>query len=521
MKKHIVLLILLMVGMVSLTTAQVEKNHNNQKQHNSNWCGTSLEDNILIKERMMKNRVEMANWVDTRTAIIWVPIKFHIVGNSGGSDHVSELKVFEMLCAVNEDYADLEIQFYLKDGNFNYLNNTTANTNPRSFAGDFQLSAAKVNNALNIFIVKTIPSFGGGGNTLGYFDPNTGADWIVLQRDQVSGPAAETLTHELGHFFSLPHTFLGWDGDYWDDTFGIPVGPLSPGGIPNEYVNGSNCTTAGDGICDTYANYGLGFGYPSCNYTGPCQDPNGDLLSTVVQEENYMAYFIGCASEFTPDQKALMVMDLNSPQRNYLGAGNVVPESAAIASAPNLVEPINGEVTPLYNVVNFDWDPVAGANRYLVEVDRTNTFSFAPETKIVSGTSTSFQDVFDDNRTYYWRVKAFNEGNPCGPVTAVQSFKTGTLSAVNEIASVKEWKVSPNPVHNNQFLNVEVITDSSFDADVKLYNISGKLIQNRAHTFAAGTSNLSIDIEGLAVGMYMLHVESEVGVLTEKIVVTK
>ena len=522
MKKHQILLILLIVGMASSIIAQIDNVQNNHKQHKSSWCGTTLQDNILIKERMMKNRVDMANWVDTRTAVTWVPIKFHLVGNAAGGDHVSELKVFDMLCAINEDYADQDIQFFIKDGTFNYLNNATANTNPRSFAGDFQLSAARVNNALNIFIVKTIPSFGGGGNTLGFFDPSNSADWIVLQRDQVSGPAAETLTHELGHFFSLPHTFLGWDGEYWDQgEHGIPVGPLSPGGIPNEYVNGSNCTSAGDGICDTKANYGLGFGYPNCNYTGPCQDPNGDLLSTVVQEENYMAYFIGCASEFTPDQKSLINIDLNSAKRNYLGAGNEIPPSEDITATPVLIEPINGEVTPLFNVVDFDWDPVAGATHYLLEVDRTNTFSFAPETKVVTGTSTFLEDVFDDNRTYYWRVKPFSKGNPCGPETGVESFKTGTVSNVNEIASVKEWTVSPNPIHNNQILNIEVITDSSFDAEVKLYNVSGKLIKNQAHNFAAGSSNLPLNIESLSMGMYLLHVESESGVLTHKIVVTK
>ena len=520
MKKHVLLLILFVVGIVGLSHAQTPIN---EKQHNANWCGSSLQDNLLIKERMIKNRTEMANWVDTRTAILWVPIRFHIVTNDSGGDHVRELNVFDMLCEINEDYLDQEIQFFIKDSEFNYIQSTTANTNPRSFAGDFQLSANKVNNALNVFIVKTIPNFGGGGgNTLGYFDPSS--DWIVLQRDQVSGPAAETFTHELGHFFSLPHPFLGWDGDYWDDSFGIPVGPLSPGGVPNEYVNGSNCMTAGDGICDTGANYGLGFGWSSCNYTGPCQDPNGELLSTVVQEENFMAYFIGCGSEFTPDQKALINMDLNSPQRAYLGAGNVTPTTDAITAAPNALMPIGGEVSPFYNVVEFDWDNVPGATHYLIEVDRTNTFSFDPQAQIVTSSYAVFEDIFDDNRNYYWRIKGINLGNTCGPVTSVLTFKTGTeigMVNVDEIVEVKEWKVSPNPLNSDQLLNVQVIADQSFDADVKIYNANGQLLQSQAHTFGVGTSNFELSVENLSAGLYMLFIESENGVLNEKIVVTR
>lgn len=528
MKKHLLLLLLFVVGMVNINTAQTHNHNHDQKQNNANWCGSSLQDNIKIRDRMVKNRIEMADWVDTRNAVTWVPVKFHIVGNDTGGDHAREVAVFDMLCEVNKDYLDQDIQFFLKDGSFNYIKSTSANINPRSFAGDFQLSANKVNTALNIFVVKTIQSFGGGGNILGYYDP--GSDWIVLQRDQVNAANAETATHEFGHFFSLPHPFLGWDGDYWDEnTHGIPVGPLSPGGIPNEYVNGSNCATAGDMICDTKANYGFGFGWNNCNYTGPSQDPNGDLLNTVVQEENFMAYFLGCASEFTPDQKALINLDLNSSQRAYLGAGNVTPPTDDITIPPTMSYPIGGEITPFFNVVEFYWDPVPGATHYLIEIDKTNTFSFNPASKIVTGTyafmeNTVNETVFESNKKYYWRVKPFNLGNSCGPVTNVVEFRTGTESgtiAVNEIATVKEWKVSPNPIHENSNLNIKIVTDSSFDADVKIYNVSGQLIQTQAHNFAVGTSNLELNIESLSMGMYMLFIESEAGVLTEKIVVTR
>ena len=36
---------------------------------------------------------------------------------------------------------------------------------------------------------------------------------------------------------------------------------------------------SGDFLCDTPADYNLGFGWNNCNYTGGAMDPNGILLN--------------------------------------------------------------------------------------------------------------------------------------------------------------------------------------------------------------------------------------------------
>jgi len=495
----------------------------------SGFCGMSIEDQIVIKEKMLQNRADALNTVQVRTGIMWVPIQFHILEDNNGGNRVDVMNVLDMLCALNEDYLDQDIQFFMKD-DFNFIKNSSVNNNPNiggqnsnPFAQTV-MTGAKVLNGINIFIVKDIPGgIGGQGQILGFYSPTF--DWLVLKRSEVSANKVETLTHELGHFFTLPHPFLGWDSQPWDeDTHGNPAPVNSPGGVQTERMDGSNCNFAGDGICDTNPNYSLGFGWPNCDYTGPVQDPNGVLLAPQVQEENFMAYFIGCATEFTPDQKALISMDLNSPQRNYLNAGSVTPLSDAIATAPTTQSPINGANTPFYNVVELDWSGVAGATHYFVEVDRTSTFSFAPEGQLVTGTTAVFEDVFDENRTYYWRVKAYSAGNPCGPISSVESFKTGVTTGMvdlDEIVEVKEWKVSPNPIKSDQILNIQVVADLVFDANVKVFTTSGQLVQSQAHTFGAGTSHLELNIEGLSMGMYLLFIESESGVLNEKIVVTR
>ncbi len=481
------------------------------------FCGMSVEDQIIIKERMMQNRANAANSVQVRTGVMWTPIQFHILEDNNGGNRVDIMKVLDMLCALNEDYIDQDIQFFMKDEP-NFIKNTSVNNNPNVGENPFAqsvLGGAKVLGAINIFIVKDIP--GDFGTTLGFYLPNF--DWLVLRRSEVSTAGVETLTHELGHFFTLPHPFLGWDGEPWDeDVHGNPAPVNSPGGIQTEKMDGSNCTFAGDGFCDTKPNYLFGFSWPNCNYTGNCLDPNGEAVAPGVQEENYMAYFTGCASSFTPDQKAAIAADLNS--RTALHT-TLDPDITAFTDSPTQNFPIDGEETPLYNVVGFDWEPVGGATSYVVEVDRQPTFSFNPSVKFVSGgTYVEFEDVFDPNKTYYWRVKAIKEGNVCGEVLST-SFKTGTVTGVKEIKEVLNHSISPNPISAGEILNINIETNQAFDAVINVYNLSGQKIKEVNTVFNFGTTNHQLSVSDLSEGMYIISIESENGVLTEKVVVTR
>lgn len=99
-----------------------------------------------------------------------------------------------------------------------------------------------------------------------------------------------SLTHELGHFFGLAHTFEG-SGE--------------------ENVDGSNCTTAGDRICDTPADP-----YPQfdklelwinkrCEFINEKKDANGAFY--IPHVANIMSYY-GCpCQEFTRGQYLRMV----------------------------------------------------------------------------------------------------------------------------------------------------------------------------------------------------------------------
>lgn len=108
------------------------------------------------------------------------------------------------------------------------------------------------------------------------------------------------ISHELGHFFGLYHTF--------EDDFGA------------ELVDASNCGTSGDLLCDTRADpYFNGGPYASdntCNVLPEAQDANGDWY--MPPSNNIMSYYsANCTVKFSNQQLNRMV-DQYLNFRSYL-----------------------------------------------------------------------------------------------------------------------------------------------------------------------------------------------------------
>ncbi len=244
--------------------------------------------------------------------VLYVPVVFHII-HENGAENISQAQIMDQLRIVNEDFrkkagtngastdplaADMEIEFrlaqYDPNGNkhdginriFSTLtNNARDNIKPLSY-----WDARKY---LNIWVVKSIQLSGGTqqGTVLGYaqfpwsLNFQTTTDGIVLRSDQVgtvgsgqSSQAGRTLTHEIGHWLGLYHTFQ--DGCVGGTT--------------------SNCASQGDRVCDTppvaEPSFGCNIGQNSCLNDSP-------NLPDMVK--NYMDYSDGtCLNTYTVGQKA-------------------------------------------------------------------------------------------------------------------------------------------------------------------------------------------------------------------------
>ena len=173
---------------------------------------------------------------------------------------------------------------------------------------------------LNVWVVDAIgPAFNVAG---GYaYLPCTGGseDGIVILKSVLgtigaatgNARSGHTLTHEIGHYFGLPHT--------WGNSNSV--------GLP------SNCGTD-DGIADTPNTIGAS----GCNLTfSPCTDPGtGQPILSNVQ--NFMDYAT-CPNMFTTGQRTVMRATLTLGCRSTLvSAANL----AATGTADGFVPPAGG-----------------------------------------------------------------------------------------------------------------------------------------------------------------------------------
>ncbi len=238
-----------------------------------------------------------------------IPIVFHIIHNYG-PENIPKEQVEDAVRILNLDYqllntdqssvisafsgivANVGFEFRLAriDPNGNCTDGITRTVSTLTYSGDDnvkQLISWPRNKYLNVWVVDQI-SFGAGGYAyLPGSSPSATDDGIVVINTQLgtvgtsngSNFSARTLTHEVGHWFNLLHT--------WGDT-------NSPG-------VSTNCNTD-DNVADTPNT--IGVANQSCNLA---QSTCG-LLDNV---QNYMDYS-SCAIMFTNGQKNRMIAAINS-----------------------------------------------------------------------------------------------------------------------------------------------------------------------------------------------------------------
>jgi len=487
-------------------------------------CGVTYEDQkgmLEFIDHFNKTGAQHERSVDP----IYVPVKFHLVSKNDGSGRIKAASVLDQLTVMNEDYQEMGIYLYIDDKSFNYLNSTSIYENPSSFAN--LITSNKDPNAANIFICENADlGTGNGGTTLGYYSPS--GDYIIVRLEDVRD-ASSTLTHELGHFFSLPHPFVGWEGIYahfgwltsgggvlpWDvDQFnGMFTGTTVPGtNLAVEVVNGSNCSTAADKICDTPPDYNFGLGAGGCVWNNTLSDRNGDVIDP--QENNIMSYFSCDDFDFTEGQTAVMFANYNSNQRSYLRK-SYVPDTTLIVSNHDLLFPIGGEALEYYTNVRLDWMDADGASQYLVSINTGDGDFF----ELYTDESELLLEELEPNTFYFYEVRPFNDGNTRA-TSKNDFFVTGSEinTSVKESEIISNINIYPNPASSGQDINVALTMESSKSVSLSLIDLTGKLISRENRLLSQGNNVITMNAVA-ETGIYILKMDTEDGTIHKKVMI--
>ena len=260
-----------------------------------------------------------------------VPVVFHVL-HEGGPENISDAAIVAALNQVNADFArtspdtgsifapfksryinsDIKFMLAKKDPQGNCINGIVRHLDPKthwsqsaaqqSFYWPYTWDPTKY---LNIYIVNEILPQGtvtGGGIIVGYtYIPGTwptgnAHDAIVYRYSHLStnfpNPDARSLSHEIGHWLSLPHTFGN--------------------------TNNPGVVCSDDGISDTPPTKGNFAACPAAstntNYT--CTSPNPSNPANYFQNvENIMDYS-SCPKNFTSGQTTAMRNTLASTVSN-------------------------------------------------------------------------------------------------------------------------------------------------------------------------------------------------------------
>ncbi|WP_052732193.1 M43 family zinc metalloprotease [Hymenobacter terrenus] len=282
------------------------------------WCGTTAERERYFTEHPGARAAEQALYQRLKAMPslgqrgpaaapdVTIPVVVHII-HSGGADNISDQQLDRAIGQLNADFQKLNtdasqtiplfqpiaaavgFQFRLakKDPNGNCTTGITRHYAPALVSDDLSgavqaLSTWDPTRYLNIWVVSTIRG-ALGGSALGYVsspaNPTNPRDGITIRSDRFDDQSTinldpllsqpRTITHEVGHYFGLRHT--------WGIT-----------------IFGTGDCTGTDNVADTPPTDGTYI----CNLAyAPC--------GPVANVQNYMDY-AGCATMFTEGQKTLM-----------------------------------------------------------------------------------------------------------------------------------------------------------------------------------------------------------------------
>jgi len=437
--------------------------------------------------------------------LIYVKMKIHIVGTDDGNEFYSLPELLESFCKLNEDMEPAGI-FMEMDPDINYISSSRYNNHTFTI-GAQMMSQYNEPNMVNCYIVND-PA----GNC-GYYSPSR--DAVALKKSCL-GSRSATWSHELGHFFSLPHTFSGWEGtDYEYNT----VAPVRVGNRNRlvELADSSNCENAGDGLCDTQADY-LSFRWTCVQSLSPDTLIDPDTVKFRTTGINIMSYSNdNCQTIFSEEQKDVMQFDINVGRSNHISS-NQIPDPIEFESQN--FEPVQGmEEEPLqYDDATISWESIEGADFYAVQLTKVLPFASRPDFEFITTDTFLNLDFLEMDFFYDWEVIPFNSGYGCAPQSEKFRFLATQLSSSQSPFSQTSMQVYPNPIVNGSAFQIDYQLKEAGPIELDVLDSRGNHLRNKRVNGFSGSNRLQIQAPQSS-GLYFIRLTTAQEIQTKKVIV--
>lgn len=473
-----------------------------QSGSNLHPCGTENFRSDWLK----KFQQNIDKYSDKSGEIIYIPLNVAIVGTNFGTGFFSESTVLESLCTLAEDFSETDMVFYLKD--IRWIEDSDFFEHETVIDGAYKMFEYNDDLAINCYIV------GSPAGNCGYNLPYAG----IALATSCTSPTDHTWAHELGHAFSLPHPFLGWEGgisydgagthnyndpapeyvlyDYTSFKDSLIVDTLIIDTAYVELMDGSNCEFAADGFCDTAPDYlaqrwacdseGLSFTEQT--------DPTGEKFRS--DASLFMSYgFDACANRFTEDQSLAMynnALEKKSELVETINPSLSIPSDQEYTLNP----PFDSELDA--KEIIFSWEPIENAEFYLLQVGLGESLNLVLYDTIVRSPEVFVADL-PTNFDLFWKVVSFNSTEFCQAVSSdIIEYIPTDVSSVPTLETA-EVKVIPSLFTGSQTL--KLVTDKVTFSAYSIFNSSGMLVAN-----GNITASQTIEMDGsLDSGLYFME----------------
>lgn len=311
-----------------------------QSQLLAQECGTHPtpeQIEYLTRTREARQAFDISQVSDDRygTSLHWIPVQFQECLPTATSPRgLNEPNISAWLGELNALFLPYRIQFYECGSYTTFVNNTL---HYFDITEEPQLSAYDVPNVINVYAFGTVSSNGSSLAGYSYLPPS--ADRIVLSKLGGTLFDSKVFIHEMGHYLGLYHTH-----------------GKTNNGTTDELVNGSNCLTAGDDVCDTPADPNVyNTTTSNCVYFGTAQDLNQQ--SFLPDVGNHMCYAPKqCRNHFSVGQMNRMAYTAFTDRAYLLGCAHPSACDNPITQLPAVFDfetGLDGWISKIYEGFEF------------------------------------------------------------------------------------------------------------------------------------------------------------------------